>query len=128
MSTITVDFSKRLGKIKPMHAVNNGPVHKFSVHQRISNLDAFIEAGIPYARNHDASFCAAYGGNHTVDVNFIFPDFDADPTDPASYDFACTDHYMKVHEAAGVKPFYRLGTRIEHEVKKYNTLPPKDFG
>lgn len=127
MSTITVDFSERLGKIKPMHAVNNGPVHKFSVHQRISNLDAFIEAGIPYARNHDASFCAAYGGNHTVDVNFIFPDFDADPTDPASYDFACTDYYMKVHEAAGVKPFYRLGTRIEHEVKKYNTLPPKDF-
>jgi len=127
MSKITVDFSKQLGKMKPMHAVNNGPVHKFSVHQRISNLEAFKDAGIPYARNHDASFYSNYGGNHTVDVNFIFTDWDADPYDPNSYDFACTDYYMKVHEAAGVKPFYRLGSRIEHEVKKYNTLPPKDF-
>ena len=30
-------------------------------------------------------------------------------------------------EAAGTKVFYRLGHRIEHEVKKYGTLPPKDF-
>ncbi|MBQ2719012.1 MAG: hypothetical protein IJF73_02980 [Clostridia bacterium] len=127
MSKITVDLQKPVGPMKPMHAVNNGPIHKFGAHQRISNLDAFIEAGIPYARNHDASFNANYGGNHTVDVNFIFTNWDADPTDPASYDFACTDYYMKVHEAAGLKPFYRLGTRIEHEVKKYNTLPPKDF-
>ena len=30
-------------------------------------------------------------------------------------------------EAAGTKVFYRLSHRIEHEVKKYGTLPPKDF-
>ena len=30
-------------------------------------------------------------------------------------------------EAGGAKIFYRLGSRIEHEVKKYGTLPPKDY-
>ena len=127
MPNVSVNFKEVTGKVKPMHAVNNGPVYKFAADQRITNIDAFREAGIPYARNHDASFYATYGGNHTVDVAFIFPDFDADPTDPASYDFACTDEYMKVMYYAGVKCFYRLGHRIEHEVKKYGTLPPKDF-
>ncbi len=127
MYNLSVNFKEERGKVKPMHAVNNGPVYKFAADQRISNLDSYKEAGIPYQRNHDASFCSTYGGNHTVDVNFIFPDFDADPEDPASYDFAWTDEYMKVCEFAGVKTYYRLGSRIEHGVKKYNTLPPKDF-
>ncbi len=127
MNKLSVNFNEERGRVKPMHAVNNGPVYKFGSSQRITNIDDFIEAGIPYQRNHDASFFSTYGGNHTVDVNFIFTDFDADPEDPASYDFACTDEYMRVCECAGVKTFYRLGSRIEHEVKKYNTVPPKDF-
>lgn len=127
MSYVQIDFSQSKGKIKPMHAVNNGPIYKFASDQRITNLDAFKEAGIPYARTHDASFNSTYGGEHTVDVNFIFTDFDADPNDEASYDFACTDEYLKVIDAANIKAFYRLGSKIEHAVKKYNTLPPKDF-
>ena len=87
MKRITVDFGKNMGRMKPMHAVNNGPVYKYNADQRVTNIDYFREAGIPYARNHDASFCSAYGGEHTVDVHAIFPDFDADPYDPASYDF-----------------------------------------
>ena len=127
LNSISVDFSKITGKVKPMHAVNNGPVYKFAEDQRITNLYAYRDAGIPYARNHDASFYAIYGGEHTVDVNFIFPDFDADPYDPASYDFCLTDEYLNVIEFAGTKVFYRLGSKIEHTKKKYNTLPPKDF-
>ncbi len=127
MNKITIDFNETTGKVKPMHAVNNGPAYKHGTAQRLTNLGDFIEAGIPYQRNHDASFCSTYGGNHTVDVNFIFTDFDADPYDAKSYDFACTDEYIRVCELAGVKTFYRLGSRIEHEIKKYNTLPPKDF-
>lgn len=127
MSSVKIDFSKSVGKMKPMHAVNNGPVYKFAEDQRITNIEAFREAGIPYARTHDASFCSSYGGYHTVDVHVIFPDFDADPNDPASYDFPVTDEYMRVCYHAGVKVFYRLGAKIEHEIKKYGTLPPKDF-
>lgn len=127
MNEIKVDFSKTCGNVKPMHAVNNGPVHKFAADQQISNLQYYKDAGIPYARTHDASYCATYGGEHTVDVHAIFPDFNANPYSPDSYDFACTDEYLRVIDAAGTKTFYRLGSKIEHFVKKYGTVPPSDF-
>ena len=128
MDRITVDFAKELGRVKPMHSVNNGPVYKFAADQRITNIHHFKAAGIPYARTHDASFYSTYGGEHIVDVNNIFTDFSADPTDPASYDFTLTDDYMRMIEAGGAKVYYRLGSKIEHWPKKYNTLPPADFG
>ena len=127
MNNVKFDFGNIVGAVKPMHAVNNGPVYKFAVDQRITNMDSFRAAGIPYARNHDASFCATYGGEHIVDVAFIFTDFDKDPYDPASYDFTLTDEYLRVCEYSGTEVFYRLGSKIEHWAKKYNTLPPKDF-
>ena len=126
MDRISVDFSKSTGKVKPMHSVNNGPIYKFAADQRITNIDHFKNAGIPYARIHDASFNSTYGGEHTVDVNMIFTDWSKDATDPASYDFELTDNYLRVIEAGGSKVFYRLGSKIEHWSKKYNTLPPKD--
>ena len=127
MDRITVDFSKDCGVVKPMHSVNNGPVYKFATDQRVTNIHHYRAAGIPYARTHDASFCSTYGGEHTVDVNMIFTDWSKDATDPASYDFALTDEYLRVIEAGGAKVYYRLGTKIEHWSKKYNTLPPADF-
>jgi len=131
MTHISVNFNESVGRIKPMHAVNNGPAFGLKGATQgwgnQSNLEEFRAAGIPYARTHDSSFYPRYGLEHTVDVHAIFPDFSADPTDPASYDFTCTDHYMKMIEEANTKVFYRLGSRIEHEIKKYGTLPPADF-
>ncbi len=127
MDEIKLHFAEELGAIRPMHAVNNGPVYKFTEDQRITNIDAFRDAGIPYARTHDASFYSSYGGEHTIDVHAIFPDFSKDENDPASYDFVLTDEYLKVMVYAGVEPFYRLGSKIEHWPKKYGTLPPPDF-
>ena len=127
MKKITVDLGKSIGPVRPMHAVNNGPVYKFNADQRITNIEHFRAAGIPYARNHDAAHSELYGGDHTVDVHAIFRDFDADPYDEKSYDFVCTDEYLRVIDFAGVKTFYRLGSKIEHWPKKYGTLPPKDF-
>ena len=127
MDQIFIDFAKPTGPVKPMHSVNNGPVYKFAADQRVTNVESYRAAGIPYARTHDASFYATYGGEHIVDVNMIFTDFDRDPTDPEAYDFVLTDDYMKMIEAGGAKVFYRLGSKIEHWRKKYNTLPPKDF-
>ncbi len=126
MSTVKVDFSKIERQIKIMHAVNNGPVIAGKDQTR-GNLSYFKSAHIPYARTHDASFFSGYGGEHTVDIRAIFPNFDADVNDEASYDFACTDLYMKQIFEGGSRPFYRLGSRIEHEIKKYGTLPPRDF-
>ena len=127
MKNINVNFSKNIGEMKIMHAVNNGPVWKKTADQRISNIEAYKAAGFPYARNHDASFYSEYGGEHTVDVHAIFPNFEADPYDPASYDFHLTDEYSQLIKDSGTEVFYRLGSKIEHTSKKYGTLPPKDF-
>ena len=75
MTTVRVNFEKTVGKIKPMHAVNNGPTKGPRMFPLSGNFDAYKEAGIPFARNHDAAFCASYGGEHTVDINAIFPNF-----------------------------------------------------
>ncbi|NLP48193.1 MAG: hypothetical protein GX345_04525 [Clostridiales bacterium] len=127
MPTISVDFSISQGPVKPMHAVNNGPIYQFDKSQRVTNLRAWQEAGIPYARTHDSSIHYTYGGEHVVDVHAIFKDFEKDPLDPASYDFRITDEFLKVIQTGGSKVFYRLGSKIEHWPKKYGTLPPKDF-
>jgi len=124
MTKLTVDFSEIKGKIKPMHSVNNGPV---GVPGRIGNGKYFTEAGIPFARNHDAAFSSAYGSEHTVDISAIFPDFEADETKVENYDFAVTDEAVKKCIDTGTKVFYRLGQKIENTVKKYGAHPPKDF-
>ena len=126
MSNINIDFNKKAGKIKVMHAVNNGP-HVTRGDQVRGNQDYYRAARIPYARTHDAAFHAQYGGEHSVDIQAIFPNFDADVNDPQSYDFACTDKYISEIYEFGTKPFYRLGSKIEHYVKKFGTFPPKDY-
>ncbi len=118
--TITVDFTEEKGNIKPMHCVNNGPI---DASDGVSNSAKFREAGIPYARLHDSAFEERYGGDHSVDVHRIFRNFDADETNPASYDFTATDAYLAAITETGAEPFYRLGAAIEHNEKE-GTYPP----
>ena len=125
---ISVDVGTVLGPVKPMHAVNNGPsVSKPGGDQKRGNFVTYRAARIPFARTHDANLCSNYGGPHVVDIDAIFPDFDADENDPKSYDFVCTDHYLDTIRRAGTEVFFRLGQRIEHGPKKYGVLPPKDY-
>lgn len=123
---IKINPEKLVGKIKPMHAVNNGPLYTKNADQDSTNLPAYKAARIPFARTHDASIYYSYGGEHTVDIGNIFTDFDADVNDPASYDFALTDFYLEGIQMAGTETFFRLGNKIEHWVKKYGIYPPKD--
>ena len=125
MQTLKVDFSKPTGKIKPVNAVNNGPAGSRT--RRTGNFDLYESLHIPYARLHDSAFYNGnYGGEYSVDVHRVFPDFDADENDPASYLFGPTDAYLQDIEAAGTKIYYRLGAAIEHGHKR-GTYPPKDF-
>ena len=48
MNKITVDLSKKLGQIKPMHCVNNGPACNSRVPKDSSNFYLYKELGIPY--------------------------------------------------------------------------------
>jgi len=124
---LTINFNESAGKVKPMNAVNNGPVYTKNADQNSGNMATYTAANIPFARTHDAAFCSRYGGEHTVDITAVFPNFDADPMDPASYDFHYTDEYAETIMMAGTKVFFRLGQKIEHGTKKYGIWPPKDF-
>lgn len=114
---ITVDFGKITGTIKPMHGVGQPPF----LGANFSMFSYLTEAGIPYSRLHDIRSC--------VDIYKIFPDFDADPYNPDSYDFVFTDRLIKKMIESSVEPFFRLGVSIEnsHALKAYYIYPPKDF-
>lgn len=128
MDTLKFDISKKYGAFKPLNATNGGPWHKRHANDQYrSNFEDYKAARIPFARNHDSAMATIYGGPYAHDITCIFPDFDADPEDPESYDFACTDEAILVCLEAGTKTFFRLGQTIEHQIKKHGTVPPEDF-
>ena len=125
MANVRVNFENVIGKIKPMHAVNNMP----TVPRNSSNdWDGKMTAAhIPFGRLHDTG--GVYGASRYVDIPNVFPDFDADENDPASYDFAFTDVLIERMVRSGVMPYYRLGVTIENyvDIKVYRIYPPKDY-
>ncbi len=127
METLKFDLSKKYGEFKILNATNGGPWHTRRTDQYRTNLEDYKNARIPYSRNHDSGVCDIYGGPYSHDITNIFPNFDADENDEASYDFKCTDESILICLEAGTKTFFRLGQTIEHQVKKHGTIPPADF-
>ena len=125
---VFVDFSKTLGSIKPMHAVGQPPFTGGFCKLDFSPMQILTDAHIPYSRLHDVG--GAFGSNRYVDIPNIFRNFDADETDPESYDFAFTDELIKGLIEHGVEPYFRLGVTIENQchIKAYRIHPPKDYG
>lgn len=124
MAQIKIDFNHEKGPIKPVNGVGQVPI----VGWCDSGLFRYLtEAGIPYSRLHDVG--GGYGANRFVDIPNVFRDFDADPSDPASYDFAFTDVLLADIVKAGIEPYYRLGITIEnaYRVRAMRIAPPKDF-
>jgi len=120
---VLVKTSEKIGPIKVMNAVNNGPQIGNPHDQTSTNFFDYKAARFPYARTHDSPGF----WDHTVDINHIFPDFDADENDPKSYDFKLTDRYLKGIIDAGTQVFFRLGQTIENDPVKYYVFPPKDY-
>lgn len=111
-------------KIKELHGVGNGPSTACFTQNKINE---FKQAGIPYSRLHDTE--GWFGSGEFVNIHCVFPNFEADVDDPASYNFACTDLYLQKILESGAEPYYRLGETIENsssQVKRYIN-PPKDM-
>ena len=126
--TITFDLNNKGNSFKPLNATNGGPWHKrFVAAMPHSNFEAYRAARIPFARNHDSGGYAVYGGPYSHDLSKIFRNFDADETDPASYDFGNTDEDIFVALEAGTETFFRLGESAESSVTPHGAIPPKDF-
>ena len=125
MIKIHANFNESRGKIKPLHAINNMPTVPCDWGNDF--FGKLREAKVPYSRLHDTG--GYFGGAHYVDIPNVFPCFDADENDPASYDFAFTDALLSEMCANGIKPYYRLGVSIENHqyIKPYHIFPPKDY-
>ena len=104
-ATVKADFGLRVGEIKPVHSMCNGPA---SYGSDISPL--FGEIGVPYVRFSETdtsnSSCA-------VDVSRIFKDSSLNPMDEKSYDFACTDKYIAAAYNSGARVILRLGESVD---------------
>ena len=116
---IRVDCSKTVGQIRPLHGGNCGPLQTGGL---IDLTDYHKKLRIPLTRLHDCH----WPNPDVVDVHVVFPDFEKDPSDPKSYDFARTDEYIAAVAKTGAKVVYRLGESIEHTPRKHHVHPPRD--
>ena len=120
MTEIRVDFDQKIKSMKPLHGFNN--CARQVDYGEI--LPDFLRLRPPVVRLHDTAY--PYGAGHYVDIQNVFPDFSADPDNPAAYDFTLTDLYIKPLCENGIDIMYRLGTTIEHAPKKYHIFAPSD--
>ncbi len=127
---ITVDARKIVGPVKAVNAVGQPPMVRALVDAPMFKY--LKDAGIPYSRLHDVG--GWLGGGLYVDIPNLFPNFDADETDPKNYRFQFTDKLMENLIKNGVEPYFRLGVSIENFVEfgkgafpAVNIHPPKDF-
>jgi hypothetical protein len=140
---ITVDASKAIGKVRSLQGVNGAPApgfHKpirfqfggWNVPAETDATPGYHRARVDLIRTHDA-----YGPGD-IDARFpdtpgtlidaertllsLFPNPDADPKDPQSYNFGPTDALIASIKGVGAEVIFRIG-RSEGS----NVDPPKDF-
>ena len=116
---ITVDFSVKQGELRALHGINKGPL---AANGLIDVTEAQKRLRVPSTRLHDCH----HPNPAVVDVHAVFPNPEADPSLPASYDFRATDEYIAAVRATGAEVIYRLGESIEHQTVKRHVHPPRD--
>lgn len=121
---ITVDFSKKEGKIRPLSGLNAGPMLS-ACGKKLDLTDAYRDMKIPAVRLADVE--PPYGQNQLVDIHCIFPDFSADPDDPTSYNFTETDKYVAAVRGAGAEPVLRFGESPDEYERKLFVKSPIDL-
>ncbi len=117
---LQVNFAVTNGVIRALHGVNKGPLGPGGLIDLTAEHRAL---GIPFTRLHDCYWPNPY----VVDIHAVFPDFNADPARPESYDFRLTDEYLAAVRASGAEIVYRLGESIEHTSVKRFVHPPADY-
>lgn len=117
--TLRIDFARPTGEIRPLHGINCGPVCDGGM---VDLTEFYKDLRVPLVRLHDCH----WPNPDVVDIHTIFPDFDADPNDPASYRFAKTDEYLASTLATGARIVFRLGESIDHGRVKEHVHPPRD--
>lgn len=118
--TVTVDASREIGCLRPLHGGSDVPIQSGGL---VDLSAAYRELALPLVRLHDCRWPAA----DIVDMHAVFPNPAADPASPASYTFARTDACIDALVKTGAKVVYRLGESIEHTPRQYFVHPPADI-
>ena len=124
-ASVTADFTQVTAKFRPaLHSSGYAPNFE-RAHQTVWD-EKIKEMNFDYSRTHDLGLINC--GSRAFDVQYVFPLMHLDPTKPENYFFATTDFMVDLQYAVGLKPFYRLGTSIEHTgLVHFAAEIPKDF-
>jgi xylan 1,4-beta-xylosidase len=117
---LSADFSVHTTTVRALHGINKGPLAPGGI---LNVIKEQKELGIPFTRLHDCGWPNPY----VVDHHAVFPNPNADPALPESYDFRLTDEYIEAVRQTGAEPIYRLGESIEHTSVKRHVHPPADM-
>lgn len=117
---LSVDASQVTGKIKRVNDVDNGPLCARGI---VDLSPYYKELGIRNVRLHDVPWTY----DNVLDINYVFPDWNADPDRPESYDFTQSDYYLKTLTDLGINIIFRLGYSAEYKTAVRHNQPPPSF-
>ncbi len=98
---LTVDPTPSEEPIRPLLGVGGGPLPAGRDPAHPDLTAQYHTIGVTMIRTHDL------GG--PLDMSVMYPDQDADPHDPASYDFSASDLVFAAIVEGGFEPYLRLG-------------------
>ena len=113
----TVDCDITNGIIDTFGHINCGPLPNWDETKRVDLTSQYQQIGITHIRTHDF-----FG---PTDISWIFPNWSADPSNPASYNFSISDDYITGIINAGCQVFYRLGESASADENLRR--PPENF-
>ncbi len=95
-----VDFNREIEPMSVVHGMNLWPVDP-------TEEELMKPLNIPSVRLHDAPIVT---DGPAIDVGMIFPDLNADPSNPENYKFDVSDQYIRRILDQNIQILYRLGT------------------
>jgi xylan 1,4-beta-xylosidase len=118
--SIRIDVSHRLGEIRPVQDVDNGPLcDRGSI-----DLSRYYKAlAVRNVRLHDVPWTY----DNAQDINYVFPHWDASADDPKSYDFVQTDYYLNSIAPLNINMIFRLGYSAEYKTPIHHNHPPESY-
>ncbi len=121
---ITVDASRPVGAIRSLQGVSGTPLPGDSSHPDFTSQ--FHQLSVDIVRTHDVD-CRGTSDIDGAGPNRIFPNWNADPNDPASYNFAPTDRAVLSIVRSGAQVEYSLGhSDLTCAGIATNNVPPPD--
>lgn len=116
-ASFTVDVNVTNGLIRPLLGINTGPFAA-DTNNCVHIEGPYKDIGVTEVRTHDF-----YG---PVDMCEMYPDTEADPDDPGSYNFTNSDERMAHIHNNGHTVFLRIGNSYNYGEYPYFAAPPSN--